>query len=75
MNEDAYRVVVPSSPATRVPSRFARTTSGASVIQTIWYCLQIFGMGAELKLYTGDEYKALLDEQLDTRLEIWDVQK
>ena len=32
-------------------------------------------MGAELKLYTGDEYKALLDEQLDTRLEIWDVQK
>lgn len=32
-------------------------------------------MGAELKLYTGDEYKALLDEQLDTRLEIWGVQK
>ena len=32
-------------------------------------------MGAELKLYTGDEYRALLDEQLDTRLEIWGVQK
>lgn len=32
-------------------------------------------MGAELKLYTGDDYKQLLDDQLDSRLELWDVQK
>lgn len=32
-------------------------------------------MGAELKLYTGDDYKQLLDGQLDTRLELWDVSK
>lgn len=30
-------------------------------------------MGVETKLYTGDEYKNLLQDQLEMRLEIWDV--
>ena len=32
-------------------------------------------MGAQLELYTGDEYKNLLLDQLDTRLDLWGVQK
>jgi len=32
-------------------------------------------MGVEIKLYTGDEYKELLRNQLDTRLEIWGIPK
>ena len=32
-------------------------------------------MGAELKLYVGDEYTALLDEQLNVRLNIWNIEK
>ena len=32
-------------------------------------------MGAELKLYTGEDYYNLLMDQLDQRLEIWGVEK
>lgn len=32
-------------------------------------------MGAELKLYVGDDYKALLEDQLESRLEIWGLEK
>lgn len=32
-------------------------------------------MGAQLELYTGDEYKDLLLSQLDARLNLWGVQK
>ena len=32
-------------------------------------------MGAQLELYTGDDYYNLLMDQLDTRLELWDVEK
>ena len=32
-------------------------------------------MGAQLELYTGDEYKNLLLDQLDTRLNLWGVEK
>lgn len=39
------------------------------------YQKNMAAMGAELVLYTGDEYRQLLEDQLDTRLELWDVQK
>lgn len=39
------------------------------------YQKNMAAMGAELVLYTGDEYRQLLDDQLDTRLRLWDVQK
>ena len=39
------------------------------------YQKNMAAMGAQLELYTGDDYKQLLDDQLDTRLELWDVQK
>lgn len=39
------------------------------------YQANMAAMGAELKLYTGDEYKTLLLNELDQRLELWDVQK
>lgn len=39
------------------------------------YQKNMAAMGAELGLYTGDEYKQMLLDQLDTRLELWDVQK
>lgn len=32
-------------------------------------------MGAELKLYVGDDYAKLLDDQLESRLDIWGIQK
>ena len=32
-------------------------------------------MGAQTKLYTGQEYKDLLNSQLDARLDIWGVSK
>lgn len=32
-------------------------------------------MGAELKLYVGDEYTELLADQLESRLEIWGLEK
>ena len=39
------------------------------------YQKNMAAMGAELELYTGDEYKQLLLDQLDTRLELWGVAK
>lgn len=39
------------------------------------YQKNMAAMGAQLELYTGDEYKQLLGDQLDTRLDLWDVQK
>ena len=39
------------------------------------YQKNMAAMGAQLELYTGDDYKQLLEDQLDTRLELWDVQK
>lgn len=39
------------------------------------YQANMAAMGAELKLYTGDEYKQLLNDQLDTRLELWGISK
>lgn len=39
------------------------------------YQKNMAAMGAELKLYTGDDYKQLLADQLDSRLDLWDVQK
>lgn len=32
-------------------------------------------MGAQLELYAGNDFKKLLEDQLATRLELWDVQK
>jgi tripartite-type tricarboxylate transporter receptor subunit TctC len=32
-------------------------------------------MGVEIKLYAGDEYRRVLEEQLDSRLEIWGISK
>ena len=39
------------------------------------YQEQMAAMGAQTKLYTGQEYKDLLNSQLDSRLEIWGVSK
>ena len=39
------------------------------------YQKNMAAMGAQLELYTGDDYKQLLEDQLDTRLELWNVQK
>lgn len=39
------------------------------------YQKNMAAMGAELELYTGEEYYNLLLDQLDQRLEIWGVQK
>ena len=39
------------------------------------YQKNMAAMGAQPELYTGDDYKQLLEDQLDTRLELWDVQK
>lgn len=39
------------------------------------YQKNMAAMGAELVLYTGDEYRQLLDDQLETRLRLWDVAK
>lgn len=37
------------------------------------YKKSMSAMGAELKLYTGDEYRQLLEDQLESRLYYWDV--
>ncbi len=39
------------------------------------YKKNMAAMGAQLELYTGESYYNLLMDQLDTRLELWDVQK
>lgn len=39
------------------------------------YQANMKAMGAQLELYTGDDYKALLDSQLDIRLELFDIEK
>ncbi len=39
------------------------------------YQEQMAAMGAQTKLYTGQEYKDLLNSQLDSRLDIWGVSK
>lgn len=39
------------------------------------YIKNMNAMGAQLELYTGDDYKNLLLDQLDTRLELWGVEK
>lgn len=39
------------------------------------YQKNMAAMGAQLELYTGDEYRQLLENQLDSRLKLWDVQK
>ena len=39
------------------------------------YQNKIEALGAQLELYTGDDYYNLLMDQLDTRLELWDVEK
>lgn len=39
------------------------------------YQKNMAAMGAQLELYVGDDYKQLLDDQLENRLELWDVQK
>lgn len=39
------------------------------------YQKNMAAMGAQLELYTGQEYKDLLLSQLDLRLDIWDVEK
>ena len=39
------------------------------------YKNQMAAMGAQLELYTGQEYKDLLNSQLDSRLDIWGVAK
>lgn len=39
------------------------------------YQKNMSAMGAQLELYTGDEYYNLLMDQLDTRLTLWGVQK
>ena len=39
------------------------------------YQEQMVAMGAQTKLYTGQEYKDLLNSQLDSRLEIWGISK
>lgn len=39
------------------------------------YQKNMASMGAQLELYTGDEYRQLLNDQLDYRLELWGVEK
>lgn len=39
------------------------------------YQKNMAAMGAELELYTGDEYRQLLEDQLESRLHYWDVSK
>lgn len=39
------------------------------------YQKNMAAMGAQLELYTGDEYLQLLNDQLDYRLELWGVEK
>ena len=39
------------------------------------YQKNMSAMGAQLELYTGDEYKQLLNDQLDPRLRLWGVSK
>ena len=39
------------------------------------YQANMAAMGAQTKLYTGQEYKDLLNSQLDSRLDIWGVSK
>ncbi|WMJ83696.1 tripartite tricarboxylate transporter substrate-binding protein [Oscillospiraceae bacterium LTW-04] len=39
------------------------------------YQKNMAAMGAQLELYTGEEYYNLLMDQLDSRLELWKVQK
>ena len=39
------------------------------------YQKNMAAMGAQLELYTGEDYYNLLMDQLDTRLELWGVQK
>lgn len=45
------------------------------VFEDAEYQKNMAAMGAELELYTGEEYKNLLMDQLETRLELWGVQK
>ena len=47
----------------------------ANVFEDEEYRKNMEAMGAELKLYTGQEYYDLLMDQLDQRLEIWGVEK
>lgn len=51
------------------------TAALAKVFEDPDYQANMASMGAQLELYTGDDYKNLLNEQLETRLELWDVQK
>ena len=39
------------------------------------YQKNMAAMGAQLELYTGDDYKQLLNDQLEERLRLWDVEK
>ena len=39
------------------------------------YQKNMAAMGAELKLYTGDEYKAFLEDMLEDRLAYWGLEK
>ena len=58
------------------PAIVARMTEALEkAFENPTYQQQMEAMGAQLKLYTGDEYKQLLNDQLDSRLELWGVQK
>ena len=50
-------------------------TALANAFEDEEYQKNMAAMGAELKLYTGQEYYDLLMDQLDQRLEIWNVEK
>ena len=50
-------------------------TALANAFEDEEYQKNMAAMGAELKLYTGQEYYDLLKDQLDQRLEIWGVEK
>lgn len=51
------------------------TTALTDVFNDEDYQKNMEAMGAQLELHTGDDYRQLLEDQLEQRLEIWGIQK
>ena len=47
----------------------------SAVFEDEEYVKNMEAIGCELELYTGDDYYNLLDSQLESRLDLWDVQR
>ena len=58
------------------PEIVAKMTEALKVAITDKECVENMNkMGVNVELYAGDEYKKLLEDQLDQRCEIWGVQR